>query len=152
MKAFMAQHKMYFRTIMVVYADMCADLMHMGHVRMLQTAKDLACKMNMPLMVGVHGSESIATYKRVPILSLEERLSMVAACRYVDEVLANAPLIITKEFMTKHNIQMVVHAHKEGDLTYNEMYKVPILMGRFQRLNYTDSISTTDIIQRCKNC
>lgn len=136
---------------MVVYADMCADLMHAGHVNMLKTAKQFATRMNMPLLVGVHSSESIASYKRKPILSLQERTAMLHACKYVDTVLENAPLVITKEFMTEHNIQLVVHAHNEDDTAYDTMYAVPIQLGRFQRLNYTDSISTTEIIQRCKD-
>ena len=43
---------------------------------------------------------------------------------------------------------MVVHAHDEDDTRYNEMYNVPMKLGKFKRLDYTTTISTTEIMQR----
>lgn len=135
---------------MVVYVDMCADLMHIGHVRMLKAAKEIATELHTTLLAGVHSSDAVASYKRRPILTLHERVGMVQACRYVDNVVENAPLIIDKEFMSIHDITLVIHAHDKDDTSYDKMYAVPIEMKCFMRLDYTDSISTTDIIKRIR--
>lgn len=50
--------------------------------------------------------------------------------------------------MNEHSIDLVIHAHDEGDTRYDEMYAVPVNLGKFKRLDYTKSISTTEIIQR----
>ena len=59
---------------------------------------------------------------------------------------------ITKEWSTlakEHNIDIVAHAHKvEEDDYYDYQYKDAKDMGIFRRLEYTESVSTTDIINR----
>lgn len=40
-----------------------------------------------------------------------ERVELVSACKYVDETITNAPLIITHEFLQEFNLDLVVHAH-----------------------------------------
>ena len=57
----------------IVYVDMCADLFHYGHVRILKNAKSLG---NI-LVVGIHSNETIESYKRTPIMSMEERIELV---------------------------------------------------------------------------
>lgn len=129
---------------MIVYADMVGDLFHLGHIKLLQRAKALGDI----LIVGVNKDEDVESYKRIPTLTLEERTQVIQACRYVDKVISPAPLIITEEFMNEHSIDLVVHAHEEGDTRYDEMYAVPVKLGKFKRLDYTKSISTTEIMQR----
>lgn len=136
---------------MVVYTNMCADLMHAGHVSLLERAAGIARGMGAALLVGVHSCDALESYKRRPILTMGERAAMVRACRHVDAVLEDAPMVVTEEFMARHDVQLVVHAHDEGDASYDKYYAVPIKQGRFRRLDYTDSISTTDIIRRCQN-
>ncbi|MET8689202.1 adenylyltransferase/cytidyltransferase family protein [Streptomyces sp. NPDC004732] len=70
-----------------VYADMVGDLFHPGHVALLRAARDFGER----LIVGVLSDEVVATYKRRPIMTLAERVAVIEACRYVDEVLPNAP-------------------------------------------------------------
>ncbi len=50
-------------------------------------------------------------YKGVdyPILSLQERVLMVLACKHVDDVVIGAPYIITKDLIKSLNISQVVH-------------------------------------------
>jgi len=44
---------------------------------------------------------------------------------------------------------MIVHAHPENeDEEYQKMYKIPTKLSKFKRLEYTPSISTTNIISR----
>ena len=127
---------------------MVADLFHPGHVRFLNSARALGDY----LIVGLHSDKVSEDYKRKPILTLEERVTMVSSCRYVDQVIPNAPLLITKEFMEEYDIDLVVHAHDESeDEFYKEYYLYPDSIGKFKRLDYNKGISTTEIIDKILN-
>ena len=126
---------------------MVGDLFHSGHVNLLKRAASLGTK----LIVGLNSDEDTASYKRTPILSLNDRISVIEACRYVDKVISPCPLIITEEFMEEHKIDLVVHAHNEGDTNYDFMYKVPMSIGKFKRIDYTPGISTTGIIHKIQS-
>ena len=129
------------------YLDMCADLFHWGHVDLLEKTKNM-CDV---LLVGIHSDDTIKSYKRIPIMNMDERIKVVSACKYVDKVIPDAPIVITEEYIKKYNIDMVIHAHKEEENEkYNFMYKIPHEMGIFKRLDYSEGISTTDIIERVK--
>ena len=134
-----------------LYLDMCADLMHLGHVNVLKQAKQLFP--DYYVLVGIHSDNTIESYKRRPVLQMSERIAMVEACRYVDEVVPNAPLRVSKDFIHLHQIDVVLHAHSEEDDHYYRTmcYKEPSDMGIFIRLPYTSGISTTEIIKRILN-
>ena len=69
-----------------VYTDVVGDLFHWGHVEFFRLARDLGDV----LVVGVHDDDTVAVYKRRPILTLDERIRVVAGCRWVDEVVPAA--------------------------------------------------------------
>ncbi len=125
---------------------MVADLFHYGHVGMLRQAKQHGDY----LLVGVHADETVMSYKRRPIFSMEERVASVEGCRSVDEVVSNAPLTIDRAWIKRHNIELVLH----GDDFSSEMeelcYRIPIAMGMFRSVAYTPGISTTEIIDRIR--
>ena len=104
------------------------------------------------MIVGIHGDEACVGYKRRPILTLEERKTMVEACRYVDEVIVNSPIGISAEWMEKHQIDLVIHGDDYNETRIDEQYSIPRKMGKFKTVPYTKGISTTEIIQRIKNC
>ena len=132
----------------IVYVDMVADFFHWGHVNFLKKAK----KFGDLLYVGIHNDKDIESYKRKPIMNMNERKIVLKSCKYVDKVILNAPLSITKEHIKKHNIDLVVHAHnKDEDDKYYFMYKIPIELGIFKRIDYTPKISTSNIILRIMN-
>jgi len=126
---------------------MTADLFHFGHVNFLKQASEIGDY----LIVGIHSDETVQNYKRSPILTMEERISVVASCRYVDEVIPNAPLIIDLKWIKKHNIHLVVHGDDFSEDLLQLCYKIPIEMGIFKKVPYTPGISTTDIMNRLKN-
>ena len=125
---------------------MVADLFHYGHVNFLKKAREHGDF----LLVGVHADEAVLVYKRRPILSMEERVASVEGCRYADEVVPNAPLEIDRTFIEKHNIDLVVHGDDFSSDLEKLCYKIPMQMGIYQTVGYTEGISTTDLINRVK--
>lgn len=69
----------------VGYTTGVFDLFHVGHLNILKRAKS-QCER---LVVGVSTDELVATYKKnKPVIPFQERLAVVEAIRYVDEVVA----------------------------------------------------------------
>mgnify|MGYP001410211235 CR=1 FL=1 len=129
-----------------VYVDMVADLFHYGHANFLKQAK----KHGSYLIVGIHSDKVVEGYKRSPIMTMEERLDTVASCRYVDEVVPNAPLIIDQKWLDTHQIDLVVHGDDFSEEMEQLCYRTPIDLGIFRLVSYTSEISTTEIIRRIK--
>jgi len=127
---------------------MVGDLWHFGHANFCKQARSLGDE----LVVGICKDEDCTDYKRKPILHGPERVRSAQACRWVDEVLYDdVPICVTKEFIEKHKIDIVAHG---SDFDKEKMYKwysVPIEMGIFRTLPYTDGISTSEILKRIKD-
>ena len=78
---------------------------------------------------------------------MDERVGLVGTCRYVDEVIPNAPLKITEEFLIDNEINLVVHGN-DMDEFMNDCYKLPISKGIMRFVPYEQGVSTTQIINR----
>jgi ethanolamine-phosphate cytidylyltransferase len=79
----------------------------------------------------------------------EERYKAVAACRWVDEVVKDAPYVTSLEWMDRHNCEWCLHGDDivlsaDGTDTYHEVKKV----GRFKTVPRTQGVSTTDLVGR----
>jgi cytidyltransferase-like protein len=131
----------------IIYADMCADLFHAGHVNFLRQCKNY--KKNVYLIIGIINDKDIESYKRKPICTLKERVEVVKACKYVDKVIGNSPLKITKDFVKKHEIDYVIHAGEIPEDEKNNWYSE--ILEIYREVPRTKGISTTDIINRIKN-
>ena len=127
-----------------VYADMVADLFHHGHVEFLRQARALGDE----LVVGVHSDATVESYKRAPVMTADERLRVVAGCRYVDEVVPDAPLVVTAEWIDRHRIDLVVHGDDFDPEAMTRLYRVPMDRGILRSVPYTQGISTSEILQR----
>jgi cytidyltransferase-like protein len=127
-----------------VYVDMVGDLFHPGHVALLRAARELGDH----LVVGVLSDETAAGYKRRPIMNLTERVAVIEACRYVDEVIADAPDRLTSEFLQEHDIALVVHGDDLGAVAAADVYGPAAETGRLHLVPRTGAISTTDLIAR----
>jgi len=123
---------------------MTADLFHYGHVNFLKNASLVGDQ----LIVGIHSDKVVEEYKRAPIMTMNERIAVVAAVKYVDEVIPDAPLLIDEKWIKKHDIDMIVHGDDWEISKLQNIYKIPIEMGIFKTVPHTPSISTTDIIKR----
>lgn len=127
-----------------VYVDMVADLFHYGHVEFLRRARALGDE----LAVGIHSDATVESYKRRPVMTMAERVGVVAGCRYADKVIPDAPLAITEDWLERHRIDLVVHGDDASEEQLVHMYGVPMARGIFRTLPYTPGISTTEIVSR----
>lgn len=144
-----------------VYCDAVADLYHIGHVNFLNAAYDQGVKCahqkfaNSPripkvhMIVGIHNDKTVETYKRAPINTMKERISVVEHHYRVFKVIPNAPLVLTENYLKKHNIDLVCgNAGTTGDPYYDSFNHVPKQLKMFAIIPRTPSISTTTIIDR----
>ena len=70
-----------------VYVGMAADLIHHGHINIIKKASELG-----EVVVGLLTDKAIASYKRLPYLTYEEREAVVKAVQGVSKVIPQATL------------------------------------------------------------
>lgn len=130
-----------------IYCDGIYDLFHYGHMRSLMQAKHIFP--NVHLIVGVASDSTTLTNKGCTVYTEKERAECVRHCRYVDEVVENAPWIIDEAFIRKHGIDYVCHDNipYSGQET-SDVYRGLKESGRFIATRRTCGISTTKIITR----
>jgi cytidyltransferase-like protein len=135
-----------------IYVDGIWDCFHMGHVLHFKDIKQLDNQNNY-LIVGIISDKDATNYKREPIYNQENRTILVESCKYVDKVIDNAPLIVTEEFIKKHDIDLVCHGflNKSDANKQSDFFKDAIRLNKFRLVNYHSGISTTDIINKIKN-
>lgn len=127
-----------------VYVDIVGDLFHAGHVEFLKKAKSFGNY----LIVGVLADDTVEEYKRRPVLCLEDRVKVISACKYVDEVIVAPPLRLTETMVQDLGINFVVHGDDFNKDLLEDQYGVALKLGIFRTVPYTPGISTTEIIQR----
>jgi len=122
-----------------VYVDGCFDMMHSGHFNALRQAR----KLGDVLVAGVHSDAEITRAKGMPVLNNEERLALVHACKWVDEVVFDTPYNPTVELLDRLNCDFVAHGDDIGP-TYAEVMEA----NRLRVIKRTEGVSTTDIVGR----
>ena len=127
-----------------VYVDVVGDLVHFGHVNLFKQAR----RWGASLIVGVHNDSTVSSYKRRPIMNMEERINAIKDFSMVDMVIPNAPLKVSKAYLKYHQISIVVHGDDTPMDTLQLMYGDAMELGIFKTVPYTKGISTSDIIQR----
>ena len=65
-----------------IFMSMSTDVIHGGHINIIRRAAELG-----ELTVGVLSDETVASYKRYPLLSCDERMKIVAAIQGVEHVI-----------------------------------------------------------------
>jgi len=131
-----------------IFMDGAFDLMHFGHMNAFRLAKSLGTH----LVVGVNSDESITKCKGAPLMNDKERLTMVEACKFVDQVVPDCPYIMSKEYLDyvikEYNIDFVVHGDDPCIVDGKDVYATAKAAGKFQTIPRTEGVSTTDIVGR----
>lgn len=130
-----------------IYADGVFDLFHLGHMRQLEQAKKALP--NAVLICGVPSDFETHKRKGLTVLSDYQRCETLKHCKWVDEVIPDAPWCVTPDFLGKHKIDYVAH----DDLPYassdsDDIYKPIKEKGMFLTTQRTEGISTSDIITK----
>ena len=126
------------------------DLFHVGHVRLLKRAKEMFKE----VVATIDSDELTAKEKRKPIFNQNERVEILKACRYVDDVVvidrsygphALDPVKVD-EFMEQYKIDAVfVAADDEEYIKYwfGHLYN----QGKVVIVPRTKDVSTTHVIK-----
>ena len=100
---------------MTVYTVGTFDLLHVGHLDLLEYCKTLGDK----FVVGVASDEVVGSYKRnVPVIPLEQRMRMIKSLKCVDDVVSYNKL----EYVTnckELDIDIFVIGEDWGDKAHN---------------------------------
>ncbi|KAG9440536.1 hypothetical protein H6P81_020701 [Aristolochia fimbriata] len=132
-----------------VYADGIYDLFHFGHARSLEQAKKLFP--NTYLLVGCCNDEVTHMYKGKTVMTESERYESLRHCKWVDEVIPDAPWVLTQEFIDKHKIDYVAHdslPYADASGAGKDVYEFVKSIGKFKETKRTEGVSTSDVIMR----
>ena len=130
-----------------VYVGMSADILHSGHINLLEKAAALG-----KVTVGLLTDAAIASYKRIPFLKYEERLSVVKNIKWVSEVIPQNTLDYRPN-LVKVRPDIVVHGddwrHGVQSKTREQVIEtLDSWGGRLIEVEYTENISSSKIIER----
>merc|ERR1719516_262161 len=133
-----------------VYADGIYDLFHQGHARQLLQAKTIFPKSEVYLLVGCCNDELTHSHKGKTVMNGAERYEALRHCRYVDEVVVDAPWTLDMEFLEKHKIDFVAHDEAPYSLgtSADDVYDFVKKRGMFVATQRTEGVSTSDIVAR----
>jgi cytidyltransferase-like protein len=127
-----------------VYVGMSADLLHPGHINIINEAAKLGS-----VTVGVLTDSAIASYKRLPYLTYEQRSTVVDNLKDVESVIPQDSLAY-KGNLLKLKPDYVVHGDdwREGVQVKTRQEVIELLEtwgGELVEIAYTPGISSTQL-------
>lgn len=132
-----------------VYIGMSADIIHPGHLNIIQEAAKLGV-----VTVGVLTDKAIASYKRLPYLNFEQRKIIVENIKGVEKVIAQDSLDYTSNLLNERP-DFVVHGDdwKEGVQKATRQKVIDTIDqwgGKVIDVPYTQGISSTKLNEKLK--
>ncbi len=123
------------------YSSGVFDMFHVGHLNILQRAKE-KCEY---LIVGVSTDEVVISYKhKTPIIPFQDRMAIVKAIRYVDEVVPQDTMDKMKMWNKVHFDVMFHGDEWKGTPLYNKYEEEFDRIGvKIEYLSHTEGISST---------
>ena len=127
-----------------VYVGMSADLVHPGHLNVIKKAAELGS-----VTIGLLTDEAIASYKRLPFMSFEQRKTVVESIKGVEDVVAQKTLDYT-ENLRRLKPDYVVHGDdwRSGIQRETREKVIEVLAewdGELVEVPYTEGISSTHL-------
>jgi len=134
-----------------VYVDGAWDMFHAGHIALLRQARALGDR----LVVGVHSDEVVNRHRGLnyPIMAMNERVLSVLGCRYVDDVLLNAPWDVTEEMIATLRVSAVARGKiRDGGDRFLEKdpHAVPQALGIHAELDSESALTLQEISERLR--
>jgi D-beta-D-heptose 7-phosphate kinase / D-beta-D-heptose 1-phosphate adenosyltransferase len=131
----------------IVFTNGCFDLLHLGHVNLLKTAKKLGDK----LVVGLNSDSSVRRLKgsQRPVLNEQDRFSVILALECVDIVIIfedDTPLELIKKI--KPDVLVKGADYTKAQVVGNDI--IDSWGGRIELLELTENKSTSSIIEKIK--
>ena len=128
----------------IVYVGMSADIIHPGHLNVIRRASELG-----KVTVGVLTDAAVASYKRLPYMTYEQRKEVVASLKGVDRVVPQEQLDYVPNLL-KYRPDYVVHGDdwREGVQKYVRQAVIDTLAtwgGELVEVPYTRGISSTQL-------
>lgn len=133
----------------IVYVGMSADLIHPGHINILESASKYGL-----VTVGLLTDKAIASYKRLPALTYDQRKRVIENFKFVSNVIPQTTLDYS-ENLNKIRPKYVVHGDDwRTGVQKSARQKVIDLLdswgGELIELQYTPGISSTELHQGIK--
>ena len=133
----------------IVYSYYVLDIVHRGHLKMMENAKAIAGK-DGKLIVGILTDEAVMEKKPKPILSFDERFDLANAIKYIDLVVAQetySPLPNVKKIKPDILMESTSHNEKEIEEARKFMEKIG---GKLIVIPYFPSQSSANIKNQIK--
>ena len=132
---------------MTVYVAMCADILHEGHINVLDKAA-----IHGDVTVGLLSDDAMSSYKRVPLLTFSQRLRVVKSLRQVSSVVVQDSLDYEPN-LRKLKPDFVVHGDdwKTGIQSSVRKRVIEVLKewgGQLLEVPYTPGVSSSKLIEK----
>jgi phosphoenolpyruvate phosphomutase len=130
-----------------VYVGMVADIIHHGHINILNIAASYGI-----VTVGLLTDNAVKSYKRNPIISYTNRLQIIKSIKYVNDVIPQETHDYTYN-LKKLKPDFVIHGSDwkigpQAEIRKNVIELISTWGGKLIEPEYTSDISTTDIINK----
>ncbi|KAG0088041.1 Ethanolamine-phosphate cytidylyltransferase [Podila epicladia] len=120
-------------------------MMHYGHYNALRQAR----AMGGVIIAGIHSDGEIANHKGPSVMTETERIAAVSACRWVDELVLDAPYQTSLDWITYYHCDICVHGDDASTLANGtDSFALVKQAGRYRECQRTAGVSTTDLVGR----